>query len=311
MAAAIFCELQNDGLIAATGADAVAFLQAQLTSDVAGMTASQTQYSGYCTPKGRLLATVLIWRDHDEIVLQLPRTLHEALRARLSKYVLRAHVKLVDATQAYRLFGVAGSQAQDAIASFDAPLPQTNHEVVSTSGIRVTRLPIDRYAVLVHTEHADRVHAALAAHAEQHPPSAWVRTDIEAGIAIVTTATQDEYVPQMINLDLIGGVSYSKGCYPGQEIVARMHYLGRVKQRMYRVHLPVAQLPVPGDALYSHEFGPDQASGAIITATPASDGGFEALAVIQTVSAAQGSVHWKSPSGPALEFLPLPYEIPT
>ena len=310
MAATVFCELQSDGLIAATGADAVAFLQAQLTSDVAGMIAPQTQYSGYCSPKGRLLATCLIWRDHEEIVLQLPRTLREALHARLSKYVLRARVSLADATQTYRLFGVAGAKAQDAIASFSAPPPQATHEVVSIPGIRVTRLPVDRYMVLAHEEHADRVHTALAACTAQCPATDWVRTDIEAGIAIVTPLTQEEYVPQMVNLDLIGGVSYSKGCYPGQEIVARMHYLGRLKQRMYRIHIPVTQMPLPGDALYSHAFGPDQASGAIINAAPVQGAGCEALAVIQTVSAAQGSVHWKSLDGPALDFLPLPYKIP-
>src|SRR6185295_18461386 len=108
---------------------------------------------------------------------------------------------------------------------------------------------------------------------QERPADEWVRLDIEAGAPVITAENQEEFVPQMVNLDLIGGVSYSKGCYPGQEIVARMHYLGRLKQRMYRVHLPVTQRPMPGDPLYSPEFGPDQACGTIVNAAPAPGGG--------------------------------------
>lgn len=310
MAPVIFCELESAGLIGVSGVDAVPFLQAQFTSDIAGMKPPQTQYSGYCSPKGRLLATFLVWRDHDEILLQLPRALREALQARLSKYVLRARVTLADRTPAYRLFGVAGPQAQNALAACGGPLPHAQHEVAAVPGMRVTKLPVERYLVLAHAHGADQVHAALTRSARASPEHDWSSRDIAAGIALITPGTQDQYVPQMVNLDLIGALSYGKGCYPGQEIVARMHYLGRLKQRMYRVHVPAEQMPSPGDALYSRDFGPGQSSGAIINAAPAATHGYEALAVVQIGSVAHGTVHWKSLDGPALGFLPLPYAIP-
>ena len=149
--------------------------------------------------------------------------------------------------------------------------------------------------------------AALSTRLAQ-PEISWSTLDIEAGIPVITRETQEEYVPQMVNLDLIGGVSYSKGCYPGQEIVARTHYLGRLKQRMYRVRL-ADENPRTGDPLYSAEFGRDQSSGTILNAAPTSRGAHEALAVIQKSSAATATLHWKALDGPAIEILSLPYAI--
>jgi folate-binding protein YgfZ len=138
----------------------------------------------------------------------------------------------------------------------------------------------------------------------------WARTDIEDGVPWITPETEDRFVPQMVNLDLLGGVSFNKGCYPGQEIVARMHYLGRLKQRMYRVKLRGDIAPVAGDALYSPRFGADQACGTLLNVARAPDEGYEALAVIRMESARERAVHWKDLAHPPLEFLPLPYPLP-
>jgi hypothetical protein len=124
----------------------------------------------------------------------------------------------------------------------------------------------------------------------------------------VTLPTQEEFVAQMLNYELIGGVSFSKGCYPGQEIVARTQYLGKLKKRMYRVRLGEGTAPVPGQDLYAPDF-PDQSAGKLVNVAPAAEGGFEALAVLQTSSAEAGEVHLGSPDGPRLEFLPLPYAL--
>lgn len=307
---ATFCKLKSAGLIAVRGADAASFLQAQLTSDVAGVSTLETQYTGYCSPKGRLLAIFLLWRQDEGFLLQLPAELREALQRELSKYVLRARVTLSDATAQYALFGIAGGGA-GALPSVVGHAPDAPHEVVSRSGVAVTRLPVERYLVLASADDAPGVRHALSARGGERPESDWIRLEIEAGIPVITHESQDQYVPQMVNLDLIGGVSYTKGCYPGQEIVARTHYLGRLKQRMYRVHLDVNDAPAAGDGLYEHEFGPDQASGAILMAVRGSQDGFDALAVVRTDSVERGSVHWRSLDGPALEFLPLPYALPS
>jgi len=306
--AVTFSELGSTGLIAARGVDAAGFLHAQLTSDIAGLPAFQAQYSGYCSPKGRLLATFLVWRAEDEFLLQLPEALCASVLSRLAKYVLRAQVRLSEASSEYRLFGVAGSAAQSAVEALAGTAPLRMHEIVSSRGYRVTRLSASRFVVLAAAQDAAAIRAALAARAEAKSESAWALLDIEAGVPAITPATQDQYVPQMVNLDLIGAVSYTKGCYPGQEIVARTHYLGRLKQRMYRIHAPAALLP--GDALYSAAFGAEQASGAVLAAAPAEGSGYEALAVIQTTAVASGPVTWKSPDGPAVELKPLPYSIP-
>jgi folate-binding protein YgfZ len=307
---ASFFELGSTGLIAVRGADAVAFLQAQLTSDVASLSAGHTQYSGYCSPKGRLLATFALWRGDDEILLQLPETLCASIQARLAKYVLRAKVTLAHASGGYGLFGVAGTAAEKAVEPFTGGTAPGIHELVTSAGHWVARVSATRFVVLARAAEVANARLTLARGAGPQPESVWSRLEIEAGIPTITPATQDEYVPQMVNLDLIGAVSYTKGCYPGQEIVARTHYLGRLKQRMYRIHAATAAPPAPGDSLYSAAFGPEQASGAILVAAPGENSGYDALAVIQASAVASGTITLHTPDGPAVEFVPLPYSIP-
>jgi folate-binding protein YgfZ len=307
------CELEDDGLIAFEGEDAIAFLHAQVTSDLAGLASPATQYGGYCSPKGRLLATFLLWRraaDGPAVLLQLPGELRESIQSRLAKYVLRSRVKVTDASLRYARFGVSGPGAREAVTAVAGRAPDRVHEVVSSDGVDVTRLPVERYGVVCPTEQRDAVRARLLQFATGEAPAYWQRLDIEAGIPVITPATQDEYVPQMVNLDLVGGVSYSKGCYPGQEIVARTHYLGKLKQRMYRVTTPDVAVLAPGDRLYSGAFGADQASGAILYAAPAHGGSGDALAVIQTAAIRSGPLRLAAPDGPEVRLATLPYDVP-
>ena len=304
----MFAELSTQSLIAARGPDAAAFLHSQVTSDVVGLDPLRTQYSGYCSPKGRLLATFLVWRLHDEIVLQLPAELREGIQTRLSKYVLRSKVALTDATPEYRLFGVWGSTVQQALLAFVSRLPAHAHEVVVDGGVYVTRLPLERYVVLAPAAASAALRGALEQHATDQGPQAWTRLDIEAAIPQITPATQEQFIPQMLNLDALGAVSYSKGCYPGQEIVARTRYLGRVKQRLHPVRI-AAPDAAAGDSLYSTAFGPDQASGTLVSAVAEGATQSHALAVVQN-SAVESDLHWKSPDGPQVSVTPLPYALP-
>lgn len=306
---AAFAELDASALIAAGGPDAGAFLHTQLTSDVASLAVRHTQYSGYCSPKGRLLATFLLWRESDRLLLQLPRSLCETMRSRLAKFVMRSKVSLTDATAEYRLFGLWGAGAAEIAASLTGGAPSQAHEVSTAGDLALTRLTLDRYVIIARGA-GSATGEALATHAAARPAFAWSQQEIEAGIPVITPETQEQFVPQMVNLDLIGGVSYTKGCYPGQEIVARTHYLGRIKQRMFRIHVDGSQPPASGDSLYSPEFG-EQACGTILNAAPAADAGFDALAVLQTASAAGGPVHLRGLGGPAVELKQLPYSVPS
>jgi tRNA-modifying protein YgfZ len=223
--------------------------------------------------------------------------------------VLRARVAIADASDRYVLFGVAGDDAKSAAAAVYERVPMVIHDVTLSDSIAMTLLPGARYLVRVASADADRVRASLARIAEARDETVWSKLEIEAGIPLIVPCTQEEYVPQMVNLDLVGGVSYSKGCYPGQEIVARTHYLGRLKQRMYRIGITADAPPSIGDRLYSASFGPHQPAGTIIATAPAQRG-YEALAVIQT-SAVAGGVRWNDPAGPVVEVMALPYTLPS
>jgi len=298
--------LSTTGLICFSGDDAQAFLHAQLTSDVNALTPNRSQYSGYCTPKGRLLASFLLWRSDEGYFMQLPAALREPIQKRLSMYILRAKVKARDATDEFACFGIAGADAAAKLKPLFGEVPCAAHEVMHRDGVTILRLPVDRFEVIVPDEKATAVREALAGNAESAGPEYWDWLDIRAGIPVITPATREEFVPQMVNFDAIGAVSFNKGCYPGQEIVARTHFLGRLKQRMYLAHIAADAAPQPGDRLYSADMG-EQSSGMIVNAAVSPEDGHDVLAVIQMNSVEACAIHWKSPDGPALKFLSLPY----
>lgn len=300
--------LDQLGLIAFAGEDAQAFLHAQLTSDVSSLAPNQSQYSGYCTAKGRLLASLLLWRTEQGFYVQLPSPLREPIQKQVSKYILRSKVKARDAGGEFVGLGVAGESAEAGLRQLFGNVPRADHDVARHDDITIIRLPVGRFEIVAPHEKAAAVRDALAADAQAAGPEYWDWLDIRAGIPVITPATQEEFVPQMVNLDLIGGVSFTKGCYPGQEIVARTHYRGRLKQRMYLAHIESEAAPQPSDKLYSADLG-EQSSGMIVNAAPAPGGGYDALAVIQMKSAEAGRVRWKGLGGPALELLPLPYSF--
>ncbi|MBY0269692.1 MAG: folate-binding protein YgfZ [Burkholderiales bacterium] len=280
-------------LLRFSGADAQAFLHGQLTCDVAALQAGSSSYGGYCTAKGRLLATFLLWLSADGYTMLLPAALAEAIRKRLTMYVLRSKVTIEDLTPERACVGVFGVDAAQQLADLGAAIPQRRHGVAVRDGVTVIELPVQRYLAVL-----PRPQAGMAEGGE-----AWAALDIAAGIPFILPATQEEFVPQMVNLDLIGGLSYTKGCYPGQEIVARTHYLGRLKQRMCRAR--VSAPAAPGDKLYCAELG-EQSGGMIVNSALAHDGRCDVLAVIQTAQAA-AAWHLGSLHGPTLEPAPLPY----
>ena len=286
-------QLPDFALLRFSGADARDFLHGQLTCEIRGLPPGRSSYGGYCSPKGRLLASFLIVNEGGTYAMVLPASLSEAVRKRLSMYVLRARVS-VNAEPAM-LLGAHGADLAAALAPLHLAIPATLHDAARSGGGQAIRLPGDR--VLVITEPVLPVAA---------DDGGWRRLDIAAGIPFILPATQEQFVPQMVNLDLIGALSYSKGCYPGQEIVARTHYLGRLKQRMYRVSAQAAL--AAGDKLYCSELG-EQSAGMIVNAATAGGSAHEALAVLQTANAGTATYHAGTPQGPALALESLPYSV--
>ena len=306
-----WCKLTTHGVLRFDGTDALSFLQGQLTNDVAALDPAHSHYSGYCTPKGRLLASLLLWREGSAYFMLLPRELCEPIRKRLSMYILRAKVTAQDVSASYALFGVAGEHAAQVVTPLTGAAPTAEHEVAHNDGITAIRLPAQRYLIVTDNTAAAGIETALALQAAASPPTLWAALDIEAGIATIVTATQEVFVPQMVNFDLIHALSFSKGCYPGQEIVARTRYLGKIKQRMLRarVLMEVAdKSPAAGDKLYAATFG-EQACGTIVSATPSADKLYDVLAVVHIAEIADTEVHWQSPDGPVLRFGDLPYPV--
>lgn len=309
MAGATVYPLSRYGLVCFSGGDAQSFLHSQLTCDVNSLTPGWSTYGSCCTPQGRVLASFLLWRSEQGYFMQLPSPLRESVQRHLSKFVLRSKVKLTDASGDWTLIGVAGGDSGGLVQrAIGRQAPQALHEVAHMPGATAIHLPLDRFEIVAARDRARAIWDALAAEARSAHPEHWEWLDIRAGVPVITAATQEQFVPQMVNLDVIGGVSFTKGCYPGQEIVARMHYLGRLKQRMYLAHLATSDRPRPGDKLYSTGLG-ERSSGMIVNAARSPEGGHDALAVIQIESAQSGKVHWKTLDGPALELLTLPYKV--
>lgn len=304
----ILTDLSDLGVIRFSGDDAQTFLQGQLTSDVRQVTASRSQYSSYCTPKGRMLATFLLWRDAEGYCMQLPASLREQAQKRLTMYVLRSKVIVKDvSTETVRL-GVAGQGAAAALSAAEHPVPGMDFEVGRQGHTSIIRLPGNRYEIVAPADNAAKIWDALKNSCVPVGAWAWEWYDIQAGIPKILPATQEAFVPQMANFDVIGGVSFNKGCYPGQEIVARTQYLGKLKRRMYLARLSSGTMPAPGDELFTADMD-GQSTGTIVNAQESPEGGYDILAVIQTSSAESQPVHWKSLDGPALELKPLPYAL--
>jgi folate-binding protein YgfZ len=239
----------------------------------------------------------------------VPHALREPLQKRLSMYVLRAKVKASDASADHAQFGIAGPDAQTHVAALFGDVPAADHAIVRTARGAVLRLPLDRYLIVVPAALSTGMGRELAQRLPLAPESEWNALDIAAGIATIVPETQELFVPQMVNLDALGGVSYSKGCYPGQEIVARMHYLGRLKERMYRARIDTREAARPGDKIYGLNLG-DQAAGTIANALKRDDGRCDVLAVVQLSSVTAGEIRWRAPDGPKLILLDLPYSLP-
>jgi folate-binding protein YgfZ len=304
--ATVVVPLTDLGLIRASGEEAAGFLHNLLSNDIKNIQPNDVRLAGFCTAKGRLLATLLVWREADDFLLLLSADLLAAILKKLSMYVLRSKVKLSDASAARVLLGLAGSDAALALSELGIAAPEDLHVTAFAAG-QALHLGGNRYVLSLDPTEASAIWNKLGTHAKPAGLAAWHWLEVAAGVPRIVAATQEAFVPQMVNLELVGGVSFTKGCYPGQEIVARTHYLGKVKRRMYRAKLDAEA--TAGTHLFSAEAG-DQSCGELVQVARSPAGGYECLAVIQSPSADAGHVRVGAVDGPSLRLLSLPYAIP-
>lgn len=302
----VLCALTQFGCLRVSGEEAQSFLQNLLSNDIRLVDATHAQLSSFNTAKGRMLAVFLIWRDGEDFILQLPLSILESLRKKLSMYVLRAKVKISDASYDLLCMGLSGVDAAEILCRECGELPSEAMTCVQTATASVLKISDTRYQITCHAEHAATLWTGLAAHAAKVGSPCWDCLNIRAGIPTIVTQTQEQFVPQMVNLDALGGINFKKGCYPGQEIVARMHYLGKLKRRMYLAHLDCAATPLAGEELFSADME-GQASGMIANVAAAPAGGYDILAVLQTASVELNPI--TTAHGDTLNFLALPYAL--
>ena len=308
---AIVCDLAPLAVLAIDGADAASFLQGQLSSDVVGLGPGACQYTSYNSPSGRMLANFVLWRagpsEGDGFRALLPADIAAAVRKRLAMYVLRSKVTVTDISTTLVRCGVGGPAAAAAVgAALGAAPPPFG--VVRTEDVTVLGVPGPRFVVLAGIDRAGAVATALGGSAGPAGFAVWQWLTIRAGVPVITAATQDKFIAQTANWDLLGGVNFRKGCYTGQEIIARSQYLGRLKERLFVFRAPATAIAA-GDRLYSPVFG-DQACGTVVNAAPGPGGDIELLAVLQLAAADSGDVRLGTPDGARLAPLALPYEVP-
>lgn len=305
----IIADLSHLSLLRARGTDTAAFLQAQLSNDLE-LLQSSSQLHAYSNAQGRMLAIFRVFQHADAFLLQLHGSLLLSTLKRLQMFVLRARVTLDSADAELGRIGLSGPNLGRLLGRLDLPLPEAPAGARSRRGLVILRLPgvHPRCQIVGPVEILQDLWERLPECRPVGAP-AWRWLDIIAGVPNLYPATVEKFVPQMANLDLLGGISFNKGCYPGQEIVARMQYRGHLKQRLYRAHLAGASMsqpmPQPGDTLFAPNF-PGQGAGTVVDAQAAPEGGSDLLAVIQISSVENGELHWGSADGPRLTILAGP-----
>ncbi len=305
--------LTQFGVIDANGDDAASFLHGQLTNDTQHLDAANARLAGYCTAKGRLLASFLSWRCGETIRLLVSKDVQAAVQKRLTMFVLRAKAKLTDASGELAMVGLAGDVRKALSGVFDA-LPDGVHVKVDGPAGSLIRVPDAlgklRFLWVGPKAEVEARLPELVGKLTCVSPAVWDWLDIRAGEPRITQPVVEQFVPQMVNFDVLGGVNFRKGCYPGQEVVARSQYRGTIKRRTSLANVAGELDTVrPGAELF-HTDDPGQPCGMVVNAASAPDGGVDILVEVKLVALETGSIHLGAADGPALQFLPLPYALP-
>jgi len=303
-------------VLSVEGDDAVRFLHSQLTNDIETLNEERWVLAGYCSAKGRLLTSLMCWRTQAGVRLIIPQPFVPGLKKRLSMFVLRAKVRIIDETEHWCLFGLGGRGAADMVKALGGHWPAP--KAVDQSGplVLLGCVPIPaadlsssedaasvaRALLLVPTPDGATVWSTLTSGLTGWSSTLWRWADTRAGQPRLAAAGLERFVPQMVNLDLVDGVSFKKGCYPGQEVVARSHYLGKLKRRMFLAHVAGPAPAAGSDVLAPSATEP---CGEVVMSAPSPQGGSHLLFESQITLAPQACLA----DGRSLTLLGLPYPV--
>ncbi len=306
------CDLSHLGLLALSGEDAITFLQGQVTNDVNALNGSNAHYSGYCTPKGRLLTLFLAFSYHNTLHLQFNHSLLAPIMKRLKMYVMRSKVDIKDVSNQMIRLGINGPEAAEIMENALSTAPTRDYAMTlilkeQQSIGTIVKLPSiaghQRFELFIDVAHAQSTWDALKESCQLVGKPCWDWLDIQTGLPDIIEATQEQFVPQMLNLDCLNGINFKKGCYTGQEIVARTHYLGAIKRRTYLGSITAEHAPSAGDKVMD---GNGSEVGQLVKVAPNLTGGFDALIEIRIEAQATDNIHWNTFP---VKFGQLPYRL--
>lgn len=299
------------GLIEVSGDDRKTFLQGQLTNDINAISSSLSHLSGLCTPKGRMRALFSIFARKNNLYLQLPYTLLEENLKRLKMFILMSKVELNDVSDELARIGIYGSKAEKHLQDKGFTIPTECNIASENNDFQLIRLShsTPRFECIGPIDNIIELWQSISPEAQYLNTSHWRLLDIHSGTPNVFIETNEMFIPQMLNLQALNGISFKKGCYTGQEVVARMQYLGKLKRRMYLAHCDTEKLPLPGSALHSQSSQSGQGSGNIVDAQKSMNGGIDLLAVITNDAVENKDIFLDEALSIPLKLQNLPYTI--
>ena len=311
--------LKQTGLLALEGEDAVSFIHGQLSNDIEHLGSSQARLAAYCNPQGRMLALFHAWKSSGKVWLTVPLDILPALQKRLQMYVLRAKVTLSDESGNMAILGIGGEKGGEALSKWFETLPSEPFgKTENEFGVLVRvadAFGFPRYLLTIAEKRLQVVESELSSTLSVCDESGWTMGDIKAGVPQITLPVQDRFIPQMVNLEQAGGLSFKKGCYPGQEVIARSQYKGTVKRRMFHgmVELPFEDNPpidVNMTAGANIVDSDGQVCGTIVSSARRDNNRVDFLAVVQTEAIGSQALPVEKADGPLITWIPLPYSLP-
>ncbi|MGB1310788.1 MAG: YgfZ/GcvT domain-containing protein [Leucothrix sp.] len=304
---AVLSNLSDRGLLEVSGEDAETFLQNQLTNDITKISETVHQLTAWCNPKGRVIANFRAFKRGQNIYLIMAKDLLETVMTKLGRYIMMSKVSISDATDSLVHFGYAGENAEHDLGLILDKVPTAHNEVLSHGALSILRLPGDtpRFEVFGDITEASALWSQCNVRAAPVSSQAWDFMNIQAGRPVVTAACSEEWIPQMLNFISIDGVDFQKGCYPGQEVVARLNYLGKTKRRLFHLLIETDQVPACNDAIVNAE---GVEIGKVLNAVANPDDLVECLAILK-IADSEDLMFLAQADGPEVTMLELPYPI--
>lgn len=302
--------LDDWALCTITGADSEKYLQGQITADVATLTDSQHLLTAHCDAKGKMWSNLRLFRDGDGYGWIERRSLRDAQLTELKKYAVFSKVTIASDDNRV-LLGVAGFQARDALTGLFSTLPDKQRQIVrhGETTMLLLGLPTERFLLVTTDEQAQWLDRQLQEQAQRNNSQQWLALDIEAGLPVIETKTSAQFIPQATNLQALGGISFKKGCYTGQEMVARAKYRGANKRSLWYIAGDAGRVPQPGEELELQMGENWRRTSTVLAAVQLEDGRVLVQAVMNSDTETDSVFRVRDDIGHTLAIKPLPYSL--